>query len=300
VLFRDFSVNTFLCLFFLGAERGGHASMMTGRAACGAEDLFAGVDEALFDVGVSDGVRGDTRAASAVGGMFIFGMRLGGAVSALGLALALLELVTVHETFGTEGKGWNVEELLEGDRGFSEEDGVSRCLCVVPGDGSVRVLKTDGEVGKGGGLPSPCDPASFMNGTAFLECIERHNVRSKLVLRYSDTPSAGGATVTNEASKSEISSGACNRLAIFPIDETAEDVHGQSLSWEGSRGVHANDDVPIPTDSDTDEFGMVVERGVFGACEADAILVGVFFRVEVSGDRVGFVVEDLDDKLDQA
>jgi hypothetical protein len=45
--------------------------------------------------------------------MFITGVRLGRAVLAPGLAFALLELVSIHETLGAESEGWDIEELLE-------------------------------------------------------------------------------------------------------------------------------------------------------------------------------------------
>jgi hypothetical protein len=153
VFLRDFSVNTLLSLFFLGTESGSHASMMTSGAVRSAEDLLAGVDEAFLDVRIRDGVGGDARAASAVRGVFVARVRLRGAILAPGLAFAFLELVPVHKTLGAESEGWDVEEFLEGDRGLGEENRVGRGLCEVSGDGPVRILEADGEVGKEGRLP---------------------------------------------------------------------------------------------------------------------------------------------------
>jgi hypothetical protein len=77
VFLRDLSVNTFLCLLFLGTESGGHASMMTGRATRGAKNFLAGINKTFLNVRLSDGVRGDTWAATAVRGVFIAGVGFG-------------------------------------------------------------------------------------------------------------------------------------------------------------------------------------------------------------------------------
>jgi hypothetical protein len=134
-----------------------------------------------------------------------------------------------------------------------------------------------------------------MNGAALLESVKGHNVRSKLILGDCDTPGAGGTSVTDEASKSEVPSSTCDRLAILPINETTENDHGQSLSWERGRGVHTDNNVSVPTNTDANEFSMIVERRVLSTCEADAVFVSVFLRVEVSSNCVSLIIEDLDD-----
>jgi len=166
--------------------------------------------------------------------------------------------VSVHETLGAEGKGRDVEKLLKGDRGLGEENGVGRGLSEVPGDGPVRVFKADGEVGEGGRLPPSSDSAGFMDGATFLEGVKGHNVCGKLVLGDRDSSRMGGTSVSDETSECEISSGPSDQLAVLPIDETTEYVHGKGLGWEGSRGMHADNDITIPADADADEFSVVV------------------------------------------
>jgi hypothetical protein len=100
MFFWDLGINSLLGLFFLSTERIDHAGVMASRAARGAQDLLAGTDKAFLNGGVLDGVRGDTRAASAVGSVVVARVGFRVAVPALGLALAFLELVTVHIALG--------------------------------------------------------------------------------------------------------------------------------------------------------------------------------------------------------
>jgi hypothetical protein len=100
MFFWDLGIDSLLGLFFLSTERIAHAGVMTSRAARGAQDLLAGTDKAFLNGGVLDGVRGDTRAASAVGSVIIARVGLRIAISALGFTLAFLELVTVHVALG--------------------------------------------------------------------------------------------------------------------------------------------------------------------------------------------------------
>jgi hypothetical protein len=77
--------------------------------------------------------------------MFITGVRLGRAVLAPGLAFALLELVSIHETLGAESEGWDVEELLEGDRVLARKMELAgacvKCLVMDPSGSSKPMVK---------------------------------------------------------------------------------------------------------------------------------------------------------------
>jgi hypothetical protein len=168
----------------------------------------------------------------------------------------------------------------------------------VSGDGSVRVFKADGKVGERGRLPPSSDPAGLMNDAAFLESVKGHNVCSELILSDRDSPCSGRTSVSDETSKSEVSSGSCDRFTVLSVDVAAEDVHGKGLGWEGGGGMHADNNVSIPADTDADELSVVMHRRVLSACKANVIFVSVLLRIEVTGDRVCFIVDDLDNEFD--
>jgi hypothetical protein len=78
------------------------------------------------------------------------------------------------------------------------------------GDGTVMIFEADNEVGKRDRLPASSDPASFVNGAALFKCVEGHDVGGELVLGDRDSPSSGGASVSDEAGEGEVFSRSCH------------------------------------------------------------------------------------------
>jgi hypothetical protein len=64
--------------------------------------------------------------------------------------------------------------------------------------------------------------------------------------------------------------------------------------------VHADDNIAVPTDADADKFGVIMKGWVRGASESNAVFIGVCLGVKVTRDRVGFLVMDFDDELNEA